>query len=316
MRGTLDKHCRCAEEAGDALMALARGRRPQRIDRLLAGFRRRAVDAAAVDHVPAVGVRAGAVPAEPRDFRQGRGAEPPQLADQRADATAVARALELAGFAGPARQSAGLARGGRRREVAAGAAASPRGRLGRRGDRPHRRAVGRSRQRARRQPARAVAGRAAQPADRRAAQADRRAGGRPRRFGNPRPRIQHQDRRPRPPPERRAGAARAGAQPLPLGFLRSAARDPVRSREHPHRRRSLRVPVGGAVRVGRRGDQRRRPGRDEEACRRHHRAAEGDPAGDQLGAARRRPHRQQAAVRAPAATATIGSCPRRARPPS
>ena len=43
-------------------------------------------------------------------------------------------------------------------------------------------------------------------------------------------------------------------------------------------------------------DQRGRPGRDEEARRRHHRAAEGDPAGDQLGAARRRPHRQQAAV--------------------
>ena len=38
-------------------------------------------------------------------------------------------------------------------------------------------------------------------------------------------------------------------------------------------------------------------GRDEEARRRHHRAAKGDPAGDQLGAARRRPHRQQAAVR-------------------
>ena len=68
--------------------------------------------------------------------------------------------------------------------------------------------------------------------------------------------------------------------------------------------------------VGLRGDQRRRPGRDEEGGRRHHRAAEGDPAGDQLGAARRRPHRQQAAVRAPAATATIGSCPRRARPRS
>ena len=189
-------------------------------------------------------------------------------------------------------------------------------RLGRRCNHAHRRVVERSRQRARRQPARAVAGRAAQPADRGAAQADRRAGRRARRFGNARPRIQHQDRRSRPPPERRAGAARAGAQPLPLGFLRAAARNPVRSRKHPHRRRPLRVPVGGAVPVGRRGDQRRRPGRDEEACRRHHRAAEGDPAGDQLGAARRRPHRQQAAVRAPAATATIGSCPRRARPRS
>ena len=154
----------------------------------------------------------------------------------------------------------------------------------------------RTRQRAPDQPARAVPGRTAQPADRRAAQADRRARGRARRVGDARPRIQHQDRRSRPPPERRAGAARAGAQPLPLGFLRPAARDPVRPREHPHRRRPLRVPVGSAVPVGSERDQRCRPGRDEEARRRHHRAAEGDPAGDQLGAARRRPHRQQAAV--------------------
>ena len=61
-------------------------------------------------------------------------------------------------------------------------------------------------------------------------------------------------------------------------------------------------------------DQRRRPGRDEEARRRHHRTAARDSAGDQLGAARRRPHRQHAVVRRPAATATTGSCPRRARP--
>ena len=62
-----------------------------------------------------------------------------------------------------------------------------------------------------------------------------------------RPRIQHQDRRSRPAPERRAGAARAGAQPLPFRFLRPAARDPRRPREHPHRRRPLRLPVGSAV---------------------------------------------------------------------
>ena len=156
--------------------------------------------------------------------------------------------IEFAGFAGPARQSAGLAGGGRERAHAARAAACQGRRLGCRRHRPHRRALQRSRQRARGQPARAVAGRAAQPADRRAAQADRRAGRRARRFRNARPRIQHQDRRSRPPAERRAGAARAGAQPLPLGFLRAVARDPVRPREHPHRRRPLRVPVGGAVR--------------------------------------------------------------------
>ena len=40
--------------------------------------------------------------------------------------------------------------------------------------------------------------------------------------------------------------------------------------------------------------------------------AEGDPAGDQLGAARRRPHRQHAAVRHRAASPTTGSCRRRA----
>ena len=108
--------------------------------------------------------------------------------------------------------------------------------------------------------------------------------------------IQHQDRRPRPPPQRGAGAARAGTQPLPLRLLRPAARNPVRPREHPHRRRPFRLPVGSAVPVRRRSDQRGRQRRNGEARRRHHRAGQGNPAGDQLGAARRRPHRQRAAV--------------------
>ncbi len=62
-----------------------------------------------------------------------------------------------------------------------------------------------------------------------------------------RPRLQHQDRRSRPPPQRRTGAARAGAEPLPLRLLRPPARNPRRPREHPHRRRPFRLPVGSAV---------------------------------------------------------------------
>ena len=90
---------------------------PQRThDRLLAGLRRRPVDAAARDHVPAVGVRAGAVPPEPRDLRQGRGARPAEQPDQRADPASGAGALHQPGQRGPDRQSAGVA--GRRRAAA------------------------------------------------------------------------------------------------------------------------------------------------------------------------------------------------------
>ena len=78
-------------------MALAQGTARQSPHRLLAGLRRRAVDAASGHHVPAFGVRAGAVPAQPRDQRQGRGAEPPQLADQRADPASGAGAGQHAG---------------------------------------------------------------------------------------------------------------------------------------------------------------------------------------------------------------------------
>jgi hypothetical protein len=65
-----------------------------------------------------------------------------------------------------------------------------------------------------------------------------------------RTRFTDEDRRSRPPPQRGAGAARAGAEPLPLRLLRPPARNPLRPREHPHRRRPLRLPVGSAVPLG------------------------------------------------------------------
>ena len=247
MRAHARQDRRRAEEAGAELMALARGRRrPPR--RLLAGLRRRAVDAAAGDHVPAVGLRAGAVPAQPRDQRQGRGADPPQLADQRADAVAGARAGQhpgRPGFSSPTcrprwRPPKASGRGWSScLSQGAGAGAEATARIGTlSGELDSERQISQ----------RALSpGRAAQPADRGAAQADRRARGRARRVGSARPRIQHQDRRSRPPAERRAGPARAGTEPLPLRLLRPAARDPLRPREHPHRRRPLRLPVGSAV---------------------------------------------------------------------
>jgi hypothetical protein len=64
-----------AEASGKATeMALARAPPRAAID-YWPGFVDALVDAAAGDHVPAVGLRAGAVPAEPRDQRQGRGAD-------------------------------------------------------------------------------------------------------------------------------------------------------------------------------------------------------------------------------------------------
>ena len=161
--------------------------------------------------------------------------------------------------AGQRRQSAGLALRRRKRALAPAAASRPGRRRGFRSQCAARRRHRRTGRPAADQPAGALPGRAAQPADRRAAQADRRARGGARRVGSARPRVQHQDRRSRPPAERRAGAARAGAQPLPLRFLRPPARDPVRPREHPHRRRPLRLPVGSAVPVRLGRDQRGRP---------------------------------------------------------
>ena len=71
-------------------------------------------------------------------------------------------------------------------------------------------------------------------------------------------------RRARPAAERGAGAARAGAVALPLGLLRPAARDPRQPLRHPHRRRPLRVPVGGVLRHRTGGAQAGRPHRDRQ----------------------------------------------------
>ena len=115
--------------------------------------------------------------------------------------------------------------------------------------------------------ARAGAGRGAQPADRGAAPPARRA-----RRGARCLREEGQGRagphrRSRPAAQRGAGAARAGAVALPLRLLRPAARHPRQPARHPHRRRPLRVPVGGVLRHRPGGAQARGPRRARQARR-------------------------------------------------
>ncbi len=104
--------------------------------------------------------------------------------------------------------------------------------------------------------------------------------------------IAGQDRRSRPAPQCRAGAAGAGAVALPFGLLRPAARDPRQPPRHPRGRRPLRVPVGGVLRCRAGGAAAGRPRRDRQAreCARRSRKADSDR--HRLGAARRRPHRR------------------------
>ena len=75
-------------------------------------------------------------------------------------------------------------------------------------------------------------------------------------------------RRSRPAAQRGARPARAGAVALPLRLLRPAARHPRQPAGHPHRRRPLRVPVGGVLRHRPGGAQARRPRRARQARRR------------------------------------------------
>ena len=120
------------------------------------------------------------------------------------------------------------------------------------------------------------------------------------------------DRRSRQAAQPGARQQGAGAGALPLRILRQAARDHRRPAGHPHRRRPLRVSVGGAVRAGQR---RARRGR-QAAARPGDRRAEGDlrqdPEGAQLGACGSTaiPTSGRSATRNSPRT---GSCRRRAR---
>ena len=120
-------------------------------------------------------------------------------------------------------------------------------------------------------------------------------------------------RRPRPAAQRRAGAARAGAVALPLRLLRPAARDPRQPAGHPHRRRPLRVAVGGVLRhrQGRSSSPKAAPSSTSSPTRLLE-SGEADPAGDRLGAARRRPHRRAPDHRRRSSSRT-GTCRPRAR---
>ena len=74
-------------------------------------------------------------------------------------------------------------------------------------------------------------------------------------------RIAEPHRRSRPAAQHRARAAGAGTVTLPVGLLRPPARHPRQPSRHPHRRRSLRVSVGGVLRHRQSRAQARRPHR-------------------------------------------------------
>ena len=124
--------------------------------------------------------------------------------------------------------------------------------------------------------------------------------------------LQIAHHRARPAAEPCAGSAGAGAVALPLRLLRPVARNSRQPLRHSRRRRPLRVPVGGVLRHRPGRAQAGRPRRDRQDRRRDRRARQADPAGDRLGAARRRPHRRAADCRAAAPT---GTCRHRARSP-
>ena len=94
---------------------------------------------------------------------------------------------------------------------------------------------------------------------------------------------------------------------LPLGVLRADARHSRLARGGAGGRRPLRLPVGGAVRA-RLGDAGARgPGAGGAGGVGDPRDRRGHPAGDRLGAARRRPYRQHPGQRRRARSATTGS---------
>ena len=182
---------------------------PQRRHQLLAGLRRRPVDAAPVDHLHPVDLRARPVLPVAGGHRQGRGPDPAQQPDRGIVAAPGARALQQSRHAGPGGAAVRQPRQGRRR------AQSPAGPAGRRaGQRRQRHLDGRRRSRrsrpssrpeARQRPG-AGAGRAPQPADLRPAPPDRRP-----RAGARRLRIRATGRaRPRSPT-----SARASTSPWP-----------------------------------------------------------------------------------------------------
>ena len=249
-------------------MALARARRDAR-HRLLAGLRRRAVDAAPRHHLPALGVRGGAVLPVAGGDRQGHGAarrlnaQIAQLTEllslektgkisARGAARAIAR--EPRGDRGRARPLQGpLRRRRRRRRDAQGQVSELAGAARRReADRPR---------------ARWRRSSCSTSRSRRCAASSRALEARARRLREEGQGIADADRRSRPAAQRRAGAARAGAVALPLRLLRPAARDPRQPARHPHRRRPLRVPVGGVLRRRPGGAQARGPRRARQARR-------------------------------------------------
>ena len=124
-------------------------------------------------------------------------------------------------------------------------------------------------------------------------------------------------RRSRLAAQRGARPAGAGAGPLPLRLLRppaAGARQPAR---HPHRRRPLRVPVGGVLRSPARPALK--PAGQAELDKLAAALVDLDkqiPGRHPLGAARRRPHRQAAALGHRPVHDQLGAVRRRAPSPS
>jgi chemotaxis protein MotB len=236
----------------------------------------------------------------PGDLRQGHGAQPPQRADQRTDRTAGAGTRQPAGAG---RHHSRRCRRASRRPRPNRSGCRPAGKRQFREPRPPRTGCGAPSETCSTKNARSASEALAQvellnqqiSALRRqiAALEDALEASEANATGKPR-----QDRRSRPAPQRRAGAAGAGTVALPLGLLRPAARNPVDQRS------DIRV-------VGDRfvfqsevlfdsGSGRHQPGRRAELdklAERHQELQRSDPRRDQLGAAGRRPHRRPPAVR-------------------
>ena len=282
-------------------MALARARRDSGIE-LLAGLRRRAVDAGARHHLPAVDLRGGAVLPVAGSHRQGHRAAAGSTRRSRSSPSCLS--LEKTGKIEPRRTTRALAAslsGDRSRARPAARASYDRRRQRRRAARRAESAtLSRQLDAEKQLTARALA--QVEMLNQQIAALRRQLAALEEALDASEKKdkeIAGPHRRSRPAAQRRAGAAGAGTVALPLRLLRPAARDPRQPAGHPHRRRPLRVPVGGVLRH-RPGGAASPEGRAEldKLATALLDLEKQDPGRNPLGAARRRPHRRAADRRA------------------
>ena len=285
-----------------------RTRPPRPRHQLLAGLRRRAVDADPRHHLPAHRVRGRAVLLVAGSHRQGHRADPAQRADRAAHRSAVAgedrqvepRGADRAAARQPRRAPKASATASRACTKASAAAAAER--------RARSTSSPASSTSEKRLTARALA--QVEMLNQQIAALRRQLAALEEALEASEKKdkdAQAPHRRSRPAAQRRAGAAGAGAVALPLRLLRPAARDSRQPARHPHRRRPLRVPVGSVLRhrPGGAASRRAAPSSTSSPPRCSSWSSK-IPRRDRLGAARRRPHRR-AADRRPAVPVQLGA---------